>query len=162
MRGIFKEAIKLLGISIIVALLINVVSPKGIPFFANGIASRSDSSSNAENNGEDVIAEIDDVDAAKQIFDIGKTIFLDARTRDTYDEGHIKGAVSLPLGQFDDNIAEFISRHPLTTPIVTYCSGRNCKDSHELAQLLLAVGYRDIRIFVDGFPPWKQKGYPSE
>ena len=106
MSGILKETIKLLGFSLILALLINVISPNGIPFFANWDAIRSVSSSNAENNAEAVIAEIDDVDTAKQIFDIGETIFVDARNQNSYDQGHIKGAVSLPYGRFDDEVRE--------------------------------------------------------
>jgi rhodanese-related sulfurtransferase len=50
---------------------------------------------------------IDDVEIAKQIYDSGEAVFVDARSREDYEEGHIKGAVSLPVGQFHDFIEAF-------------------------------------------------------
>ena len=106
--------------------------------------------------------EIGDVALAKKLYDSQKFIFVDARSRDDYDEGHIKGAVSLPVGQFDEKIEMFLEQYPPEKAIITYCSGRTCEDSHKLAQLLLAFGYTEINVFIDGYPGWKAEGYPIE
>jgi len=87
---------------------------------------------------------------------------VDARTRDNYDNGHIPGAVSLPVGQFDALIDTFLDQHDIEQPIVTYCSGRTCEDSHNLAQLLTDFGYADVKVFIDGYPGWEAEGYPVE
>ena len=79
-----------------------------------------------------------------------------------YDTGHIPGAVSLPMGEFDMHIEAFMNRHSPEQPIVTYCSGRTCEDSHELAQLFLASGFLNVSVFIDGFPGWEAQGYPIE
>lgn len=162
MNIVLKEALKLLGVSLIMALLINYLSPSGIALQSLFDTSHLEGSLNAIGGEGEAVPLIDELDAAKTIFDEGKAIFIDARAQDIYDEGHIEGAESLPLEQFESRIAEFISRHPLSTPLITYCSGRTCRDSHELARLLLTVGYQDVRIFIDGYPAWQQKGYPSE
>jgi rhodanese-related sulfurtransferase len=45
-------------------------------------------------------------------------------------------------------------------PIVIYCSGGGCEDSHLLAKRLIELGYRNLLIYLDGFPDWTGKGRP--
>jgi rhodanese-related sulfurtransferase len=106
--------------------------------------------------------EIEDVKIARQIYDSRTALFVDARARETYEEGHIPGAVSLPVGGFDEYIDSFMSEYSTDRSIVTYCSGRTCEDSHELAMLLQESGFFDVRVFIDGFPGWEAEGYPIE
>jgi rhodanese-related sulfurtransferase len=87
---------------------------------------------------------------------------VDARTKEAYQDGRIKGAVSLPFYEFDDLIEGFTTKFPAFSKMVTYCSGRECEDSHELAQLLIDEGYEDVRVFIDGYPAWEKNGYPVE
>jgi rhodanese-related sulfurtransferase len=106
--------------------------------------------------------EINNVMIAKQIHDSGTALFVDARQQESFDDGHIPGAVSLPVGRFDDYIDSFMSEYLPAQPIVVYCSGRTCEDSHQLAQLLIGFGFTDVRVFIDGFPGWESKGYEVE
>ncbi|MEA3231463.1 MAG: rhodanese-like domain-containing protein, partial [Thermodesulfobacteriota bacterium] len=55
--------------------------------------------------------EIGDVTLARKLYDSGKFVFVDARSRDDYEEGHIKGAVSLPVGEFDEKIDVFLEEY---------------------------------------------------
>jgi rhodanese-related sulfurtransferase len=66
------------------------------------------------------------------------------------------------VDQFDGQIESFLNHYLPDQPIVTYCSGRTCEDSQNLAQMLAAIGYSDISIFIDGFPAWETEGYPVE
>jgi rhodanese-related sulfurtransferase len=68
----------------------------------------------------------------------------------------------MPVNEFDARIGKFIEMYPFTEFIVTYCSGRECDDSHKLAQKLFEVGYTNISVFIDGYPGWKTAGYPVE
>jgi rhodanese-related sulfurtransferase len=79
-----------------------------------------------------------------------------------YEDGHISGAESLPVGQFDEQIESFLNRHSPDTRIVTYCSGRTCEDSHNLARFLSDVGFTHVSVFIDGFPGWEAQGFPIE
>jgi rhodanese-related sulfurtransferase len=47
-------------------------------------------------------------------------------------------------------------------PIVIYCSGGDCRDSHLLASRLMLEGYGHLLIFRDGFPAWVAQGHPTE
>jgi rhodanese-related sulfurtransferase len=151
-----------LGLAFGLALTVNLLSPAGIALVGRWDTSKGVITANAKNDVLMDDLEIDDVKIARQIFDTGKALFVDARTREAYEDGHIPGAVSLPMGQFDEYIESFFVEHSPESPIVTYCSGRTCEDSHKLAQLLLDIGFVDVRVFIDGFPGWEAEGYPIE
>ena len=161
-KELVNRSFILLGVSVIVAFIVNFISPAGIAVVGQWDTTEGVITARAKN---DVVAgklEIEDPVQAKQIYDSGNVLFVDARTRDDYDEGHIPGAASLPVGQFDEHINAFLDRHDIERPIVTYCSGRTCEDSHFLAQLLMDFGYRDVKVFIDGYPGWEAEGYPVE
>jgi rhodanese-related sulfurtransferase len=156
------QTLLLLGVAVILALIVNYFSPVGIALIGQWDTTRGVISAQAKNNVVSGKIEIEDVTRAKQIFDNGIVLFVDARTRDNYDDGHIPGAVSLPVGQFDELIDTFLDQHAIEQHLVTYCSGRTCEDSHNLAQLLMDFGYEDVMVFIDGFPGWQAEGYPIE
>ena len=44
-------------------------------------------------------------------------------------------------------------------PVVLYCSGGDCEDSHMLAQKLFGAGFNNLLVYRDGWPDWvKRKG----
>jgi rhodanese-related sulfurtransferase len=157
-----KEIALLLGLTVALALCVNFFSPVGIALVGQWDISKGVITAGAKNGAVTGDLEIDDVKNARQIFNSGTALFVDARTRESYEEGHISGAVSFPLGEFDMHIDAFMKRHSPEKSIVTYCSGRTCEDSHELAQLFLASGFLNVRVFIDGFPGWEAEGYPIE
>ncbi|UCD32404.1 MAG: rhodanese-like domain-containing protein [Desulfobacterales bacterium] len=159
---IIKEMIFLLGIAIISAFTANFFSPAGIALVGQWDESLDAITAAAKSdvfNGE---LEIKHVKIAKQIYDSNKAVFVDARSLEDFADGHIKGAESLPLDQFDNLIEVFKEKYPAETFIVTYCSGRTCNDSHRLEQLLFDNGYLNVSVFIDGYPGWKMEGYPIE
>lgn len=157
-----KEITILVGASMVLALVVNQLSPRGIALVGQWDTVQGVITANAVDENEYRIAEIERVTAAAKIFYDGDTLFVDARSKEDYENGHIPGAISLPVGQFDGRIESFMNQYPLEQPIVTYCSGRTCEDSHHLARLLSDVGFSEVRIFIDGFPGWQAEGYPIE
>jgi rhodanese-related sulfurtransferase len=93
-----------------------------------------------------------------------KVPFLDARRSAAFTEGHILGAWSAPVWEadVDTRLTEFEARaNPgPRDPIVIYCDGGGCEDSHLLANKLVALGYRNLLIYTDGFPDWTAQGRP--
>jgi rhodanese-related sulfurtransferase len=162
MKATIRETLTIFGFSVVVAFLINLVSPNGIVLVGNWDPFSGMSSSGPDAGNGSFFQIVTDVDAAKRLYDGGASIFVDARSRDDFDDGHVQNAISLPFGEFGEAIEDFKDRHPVSTPIVTYCSGPHCRDSHKLAELLLMEGYQSIRVFVGGFPAWKDRGYPLE
>jgi len=161
-KDIAKELIILLSFTLLAAFVVNVFSPKGIALFGEWDTSKGVISAKSK---EDVVVhdlEIDDVVTAKKIYDQGQAVFVDARSEELFKEGHIKGAESLPAGRYEALIDKFKAAHPLSAYIITYCSGRECDDSHQLAQNLFGGGYTNISVFIDGYPGWKEAGYPID
>ena len=157
-----KEVSILIGVAATAALAFNFFSPQGIALIGQWDTSQGVVNARQKN---DVIMdelEIEDVAYAKTLYDSGNVLFVDARSADDYADGHIKGAYSLPVGEFDARIDKFMDLFALDKPIVTYCSGRTCEDSHNLAQLLINRGYQNTTVMIDGFPGWEAEGYPIE
>ncbi len=157
-----KESGIILGFSIAVAFTVNYFSPAGIAVVGQWDTAQGVVTARAKNDIVINDIEIKTVGLARTLYDTGGYIFVDARSAEDYREGHIKGAVSLPVGQFEDKLSAFLERYPPDTSIVTYCSGRTCSDSHRLAELLMEMGYEKINVFIDGFPGWEAKGHPVE
>jgi rhodanese-related sulfurtransferase len=159
---IIKEMVFLLGIAIICAFTVNFFSPAGIALVGQWDESLGVTTANDKNDVFTSELEIKNVKIAKQIYDSDKAVFVDARSLEKFADSHIKGAVPLPLGQFDNLIEAFKKIYPAETIIVTYCSGRTCNDGHKLEELLFDHGYMNVRVFIDGYPGWKAEGYPIE
>lgn len=157
-----KEAGILAVAAVIAALCVNYFSPAGIPLVGQWDTSKGTISAKS---GDDAVTDeyvIDNVNAAWNIYESGTAVFVDARSFKDYMDGHIKGAVSIPVDEFDEAIRPFAERYSLDTVIIAYCSGRTCDDSHRLSQLLVDYGYPNVSVFIDGFPAWQAEGLPIE
>ena len=161
-RNILKEVMIILGVSIITAFTVNYFSPNGIALIGQWDPSIGVVDAKSKEFQDNFIPEITDVTAAKKLFDSGSMLFVDARNQDAYEQGHIQGAVSFPVGRFAEEIDPFKNTYPTSTSIITYCSGRECNDSHKLAQLLFMEEYTEVKIFIDGYPAWEHEGYPRQ
>ena len=161
-RKTIQEIIILVSISVTLAMVVNLLSPKGIALVGQWDTAKGVITASPTGPQEWRPEEINSVARAKEIFDNGNVLFVDARSHDNYEDGHVPGAVSFPVGQFDEQIESFLNRHSPDTRIVTYCSGRTCEDSHNLAQLLSDVGFTHVSVFIDGFPGWEAQGFPIE
>ena len=102
-------------------------------------------------------------DDAEQLFR-EKRLFLDARRTTVYADGHIPGARSFPIWESDiaDRVKAFYEEGlDQNAPIVIYCSGGDCEDSHLLAEKLYMVGFNNLLVYKDGFPGWQKRSLPA-
>lgn len=159
---VIKKAALLTVFAVAVAFLYNIVNPRGIALIGDWEADQGVVTAKPKNDVVDRSLEINRIEVVKSLFEEGQTIFIDARSQSDYDDGHIKGAISMPLMSVEEKFDVFFEKVPVSAQIVTYCSGRTCTDSHELAQILMGFGYTHVRIFVDGYPGWLQAGLPIE
>ncbi len=96
----------------------------------------------------------------------GGALFLDARRTSVFEEGHIAGARPFSVWEVDvdDKVnALFEERSDpaeQNKPIVIYCSGGACEDSHMLSQKLWGVQFNNIYVYKDGFPDWQKRRLP--
>ncbi len=86
--------------------------------------------------------------------DSGVTV-LDVRPREEYAAGHVPGAVSVPLDELADRLAEL----PANQEIVAYCRGAYCVLAHNAVRLLTKHGRRARRL-ADGMLEWRLADLP--
>ncbi len=126
----------------------NLVSPKGIPFFTP----------------PKQIPKADEflsLDKAKNFWESGSSVFLDAREPEDYKAGHIGNALNLPAMAFERHFGEVA---PILSPeskIVVYCDGTECELSHRLASQLKQTGYTNVHMLFNGMTAWREAGLPT-
>jgi rhodanese-related sulfurtransferase/predicted transcriptional regulator len=77
-------------------------------------------------------------------------VLVDVRPAEEFDAGHIHGALSIPLDELDERLAEL----PAGSEIVAYCRGAFCAYAHEAVRRLRAEG-RSARRLEGGWPEWQ-------
>jgi len=85
----------------------------------------------------------------------GDVTVIDVRPIVEYQNGHIEGAISLPLEELARHLEEFSPDRE----IVAYCRGPYCVLALEAVRLLRRQGRKAIRL-EDGFPEWLDAGLP--
>ncbi|TVQ94644.1 MAG: rhodanese-like domain-containing protein [Chromatiaceae bacterium] len=87
----------------------------------------------------------------------GLVTVLDCRPPQEYAQGHIPGAVNIPLEQLEARLDQL----PRDRRVVAYCRGPWCMLSFEAVARLRAAGF-DARRLADGMPEWRHAGRPVE
>ncbi len=89
----------------------------------------------------------------------GKALFLDARPPSFYEQGHIEGAVNVPLALFDIMYMMELSDVDKLRDIVVY--GRTISSLYDehVARKLILRGHKSTMILKDGLSAWEKKGY---
>ncbi|MEU8687848.1 rhodanese-like domain-containing protein [Streptomyces sp. NPDC048665] len=82
---------------------------------------------------------------------------LDVRPAEEHRVGHIPGALSIPVGELADCIAEL----PQDAEIVVNCRGEHCVLAHDVVRLLTDRGRCAIRLN-DGMPEWRPAELPVD
>lgn len=90
-----------------------------------------------------------------------KATILDARRKEEFVKGHIPGALSLDIRQFDQLFPAMQSQLLPELPVVVYCGGGDCEDSHALAERLRGFGYEPL-IFAGGWEAWTAAKFPVQ
>jgi len=137
----------LIGMGSVLGLAWNAWSGRGLALTANVYLKP----------GEETIL----VAEAKQRFDRGAALFVDARPKMIYDLQRIPGALSLPEDDFDAAFAQLSPRLRDRFDIIVYCSGFGCEASHIVARKLKEKGVPAI-VLQDGIPAWQDAGYPLQ
>lgn len=147
------------GLSLNYQLVMNAFTGKTVvapPVEKNVVASRSASTIVAQAFPDPV--ELDELD---ELLAAG-ALLVDARNIDDYKAGHLAGAVSLPLGELDVRLADFIAKVQKEQVLIIYCNGFGCPDSFDLGEHLIAAGYQQVRVFEGGYPQWRDEGRALE
>lgn len=168
MKRALKEALVLLFISVVVATLLNLVSP-------NAISWVGDYPEVDLNRSTPVVPpDADEGDPPYIPWNVAKmdhqagAVFVDARSPYEFNCGTIPGSVNIPfdylpdtedLGPYFDSALGGVSKD---RRIVVFCSGEECDLSVHLARNLQYAGYTNLAIFYGGSREWERFGGEME
>jgi rhodanese-related sulfurtransferase len=82
---------------------------------------------------------------------------LDVRDRMVYNDGHIMGAMSMPM----DKLVE-IAKNTIAPSRDIYIHGETDAETAQAAQQLRSAGFEHISELKGGLPAWKAIGGPTE
>jgi rhodanese-related sulfurtransferase len=87
----------------------------------------------------------------------GGVVVLDVRPAEEYAAGHIPGAISIPV----DELAERVAELPNDAEVVAYCRGAYCVLAYDAVRLLHARGRKAVRL-TDGMLEWRLAELPVD
>lgn len=102
------------------------------------------------------------LDDARSVFFSGKAVFIDARSKESYRQGHIAGALNVPWDSVEESVAEILENIDPKEMIITYCDGFTCTISQKLANFLIQLGYSNVKVLINGWSEWVNAGLPTE
>lgn len=85
-------------------------------------------------------------------------VVVDTRSTESWDQGHIPGAIHLPTALVPDQAGQLLDR---AVPVVTYCWGPGCNGATRAALALAELGYR-VKEMLGGFEYWAREGFAYE
>ncbi len=105
-------------------------------------------------DGESVYGDVTAVEAYVIIQDKPELVILDVRTVEEYDDGHLEGAVNIPVQELADRLDELDRGDEL----LVYC--RTGNRSATAVQILSENGFTRVFHMMDGITAWIEAGYP--
>ena len=100
------------------------------------------------------------IEKLKAAMERHEVTLIDANRSDTYQKGHIPGAISfseLSAGNSTGHLPR--SRKQL---VVVYCGGSQCTAWHRAADFASVKGYKQIKHYKGGLKEWKERGNTIE
>ena len=160
MKKFWIQIMIILGVSVAIALAYNQLSKSPLPLFKKYVPDAQTD----RDTGEDLSVYYNEMDAEtlESLKDTGTIVLLDAREALRFDEGHIPGAVSLPIMVFQERYDQVVPLLEDGKTIVIYCIGIHCTDSALLARELHHKGHQEIFVFKGGIEEWTALGYPVQ
>jgi rhodanese-related sulfurtransferase len=192
MKKILLEAVAVVMVGGLFALLANLLSPRGlalsrdyfpgairplpIPPSSNAVATASGTNTNALSAVQIVLDRLKE--KGLQVMDSNQVIQLfrdpryeqelyivvDSRDDRHYEEGHVPGAYHFDHYHPADYLAPVLSACQTAEKILVYCNGGTCEDSEFAAVSLRDAGVPKEKLFVyvGGFTEWATNGWPVE
>ena len=185
MITLFREALVVLVIGVVLALAANHISPRGLAlarnYFPAGTGKATAPIAGATNSPvlspaellaarlkEQGLRLVDSGAAARLFHDRGfgpaRIVFVDARDEPHYHDGHIPGAYEFDPYHPEKYFSTVLPACQAAEQIVVYCHGGDCDDSESAARLLRDVGIATNKLFIygDGITGWVTNHWPIE
>lgn len=94
------------------------------------------------------------IPVVKSALEKDSALLMDARPRLKYLAETIPGAMYMN----DTELDKLAGRFPMdkNTTIIAFCGGYQCHKSHVVANKLVELGYKKVKVFAAGLPAWKK------
>lgn len=146
MRASFKKTAASAAVLVVLAsltgLLANQMSARGIPL----------------NPPPAEPGEMLPFEVVWEAHDEGTAVFIDARTREEYEAGHIAGALNVPYLEREEHLERLAREIPKDQWVIIYCDGVDCEASLKLSAWMTHKGWQRADIFEEGYPAWSDSG----
>ena len=152
---IFWQTGSIVLLAVILAVLINQIRSDRLPL----VADWSPEARLTLESGESMIISIEE---ARELCSSKKAIFLDARSSELYEHGHILCARNLPWNAVDEHFDTLMADIHQDALLIAYCDGESCAESKDLALDLFYRGYENVRVLVNGWSLWVEQHLPVE
>jgi rhodanese-related sulfurtransferase len=107
------------------------------------------------NNIPEGFLSVGDVEKMKAAVDAGAAL-IDVREPGEFEQGHIAGAVNIPLR----TLAQSVEQIPSDQPVIVYCASGHRAAMANAA--LHVMGLDNVRVFPAGYGAWEAAGEPIE
>ncbi len=87
----------------------------------------------------------------------GHVTVIDVRPKEEYSNGHLPGAISVPLPE----LKKYVRNLPSNKEIIAYCRGKYCVMAPEAAKMLITKGFKTT-IMQDDVNSWRFAGLEIE
>ena len=146
-----RQAILLLVLALLAGAAANAIRPDTLPWIEDWSAKRM-----AE------LGQGGSVDAKQAIplLDREDVLFVDARGRAQFLEGHVPGALHIPYDPFSPSAAQGVQALPRERWLVIYCSSLTCDKASEMAETLRMEGFEDVLVMPGGWQAWLEAQGP--
>jgi rhodanese-related sulfurtransferase len=136
-----------------IGLMVNLIRPDPLPL----VGDWSQEARMRLELGKSIVISLE---GSLEFFFNKKAVFLDARSPELYERGHIEGALNLPWEDFEKRFREVLKGISHDAVLVTYCDGEGCSQSHDLSLALFKEGYNNVRVLVGGWRLWQEAQLP--
>jgi rhodanese-related sulfurtransferase len=148
-----KRLRNILWLPIAVALALSI----GLGWAGTQTAAASEKADSGDDWKFHTIVDVDFVNQHVTIPPPEGVMIIDSRPfKPKYYKGHIPTAISIPDSQFD-KMTDKLSQDK-NTLLIFYCEGPTWKLSHKSARKAEELGYKNVKVFADGYPGWLKAG----
>lgn len=151
-RKTLIQSFLLVAMAVAAGLAVNALRPDGLP-----LAVATPSAVNLPGESGEIA-----VKDALLLFASNRALFVDARSEFEFADGHIQGAVNIPVDDFEALFPKLAERFQNKDAIITYCDGERCPLSTDLAEKLTARGVKNVYVLKNGWTVWNNERLPVE
>lgn len=144
-----KEGLIILVVALAVSLSVNHARKDGIALVAQADTFRVRTD-----------AEFMKVEDALRLFEDGIAVFVDAREPEIYALRHIEGAMNMPASGSDPEAVAWLAGSE--TYVISYSSETSQRQAGVVADRLLQMGCKRVRVLYGGIEAWTDEGLPVE